>query len=55
MVTKGDRRGRDKLGVWNKHIHTAIHKARKKGTDVLQDNNKSSSLYFDKKWQSGVK
>ena len=26
MVTKGDSRGRDKLGVWDKHIHTAIYR-----------------------------
>lgn len=33
-------------------------KACKKGTDVLQEDNnndKSSSFYFDKEWQSGVK
>ena len=27
MVTKGERRGdRDKLGVWDEHIHTVIYK-----------------------------
>ena len=26
MATKGERGGRDKLGVWDYHIHTTIYK-----------------------------
>ena len=26
MVTKGGGGGRDKLGVWDKHIHTTVYK-----------------------------
>ena len=26
MVTKGERGGRNKLGVWHEHIHTSIYK-----------------------------
>ena len=26
MVTKGERRGRDKLGVWDQNIYTTIYK-----------------------------
>ena len=26
MVTKGERGGRDKIGVWVEHTHTTIHK-----------------------------
>ena len=32
MVTKGERRGRDKLGVWDWKIHTIVYKI-----DKLQD------------------
>ena len=30
MVTKGERRGRDKLGVWEQQIHTTIYKINNK-------------------------
>ena len=26
MVTKGEKRGRDKLGVWDQQIHTTMYK-----------------------------
>ena len=26
MVIKGESGGRDKLGVWDKHIHTTVYK-----------------------------
>ena len=29
MVTKGERWGRDKLGIWEEHIHTTIYKIEK--------------------------
>ena len=25
MVTKGEREGRDKLGIWDKQIHTTVY------------------------------
>ena len=30
MVTKGERRGRDKLGVWDQQIHMTIYKINNK-------------------------
>ena len=30
MVTKGERWGEDKLGIWEEHIHTTIHKINNK-------------------------
>ena len=29
LVTKGERVGKDKLGVWNQHLHTTIYKTDK--------------------------
>ena len=35
MVTKGESGGRDKLGVWDQHMHTTICKIDNQYKDIL--------------------